>query len=498
MVLDINTVRNEPEKVRESQRQRYAPVELVDQVLALDTENRKLEHDLNGLNRELKETSVEISNYFKAHGKEDKDGVVAKLKEKVPDIKARIAATTEAGKKKTAELQVALSKIGNLVHESVPVSNDEENNIIYKKVGEFKKGGGENRHHHELLYMIDGYDPERGTKVAGHRGYFLKGIAQRLNLAIITYGVDFLEKKGYTSLQTPFFMNQDVMAKTAQLSQFDEELYKVTGATEDKYLIATSEQPISAYHMDEWIEPKNLPLRYAGVSSCFRKEAGAYGKDTWGIFRVHQFEKVEQFVLTEPEKSWEEHENMLLASEEFFQSLGIPYRVVVIVSGELNNAAAKKYDLEGWFPAFDEFRELVSCSNCTDYQSRSLEVRCGFNKQGQKEKKYVHMLNSTLTATSRTICAILENYQTDKGIVIPEVLRPYMSGKDFMPFVNEPPAMGRRKEQEQKAAADKKAAAAGAKKAAAPPAAAAKEKETEKAAPAAAAKEKETEKETEK
>jgi len=246
-------------------------------------------------------------------------------------------------------------------------------------------------------------------------------------------------KRNYTLLQTPFFMDKDVMAKTAQLEQFDEELYKVVGNSDDKekYLIATSEQPISAFHQNEWLDTKDLPLRYAGISTCFRKEAGAHGKDTWGIFRVHQFEKVEQFCITSPEKSWEMHDEMLKASEDFWQSLKIPYRVVNIVSGELNNAAAKKYDLEGWFPGFSEFRELVSCSNCTDYQSRSLEIRYGTSKkQGEREKKYVHMLNSTLTATGRGICVILENYQTENGIEVPEVLQSYMGGLKFIPFVN--------------------------------------------------------------
>jgi len=204
----------------------------------------------------------------------------------------------------------------------------------------------------------------------------------------------------------------------------------------EKYLIATSEQPISAFHQGEWLEPKQLPLRYGGISTCFRKEAGAHGKDTWGIFRVHQFEKIEQFCITTPENSWEMHEEMLKIAEEFYQSLGIPYRVVSIVSGALNNAAAKKYDLEGWFPGFNEFRELVSCSNCTDYQSRSLGIRCGSKKQNEKEKKFVHMLNSTLCATTRTICAILENYQTENGVNVPEVLQSYMGGATFLPFVH--------------------------------------------------------------
>jgi seryl-tRNA synthetase len=261
---------------------------------------------------------------------------------------------------------------------------------------------------------LAGYDAERGVKVAGHRGYFLTDIGVDLILGLIQYGLNFLKQRGYKKLMTPYFMNKDAMAKTAQLSQFDEELYKVTGdAGDEKYLIATSEQPISAFHSGEWIPETSLPLKYAGFSSCFRKEAGAHGKDTWGIFRVHQFEKVEQFVLCEPEHSWQMLEDMIKYSEEFYQSLGLSYRVVSIVSGALNNAAAKKYDLEAWFPFQGEFKELVSCSNCTDYQSRNLEIRCGMKKMGEREKKYVHCLNSTLTAAERTLCCILENWQTE-------------------------------------------------------------------------------------
>lgn len=238
---------------------------------------------------------------------------------------------------------------------------------------------------------------------------------------------------------TPFFMKRDVMSKTAQLEQFDEELYKVTGDDIDKYLIATSEQPISAFHMGEWFDkPKEqLPIKYAGYSTCFRKEAGAHGKDTWGIFRVHQFEKVEQFVLTDPEKSWEMLEEMIATSKEFMESLGLKYRVVTIVSGALNNAAAKKYDLEAWFPYQGEYKELVSCSNCTDYQSRRLDIRCGPKKANQQEKKYVHCLNSTLCAAERTLCCLIENHQTEDGISVPKALRPYLGGREFIPFSQE-------------------------------------------------------------
>ena len=220
------------------------------------------------------------------------------------------------------------------------------------------------------------------------------------------------------------------MAKTAQLSQFDDELYKVLDGKEEKYLIATSEQPISAFHSGEVFETpsEQLPLRYAGYSSCFRREAGSHGKEAWGIFRVHAFEKVEQFVITEPEKSWDMFDAMVANSEEFYQSLKLPYRIVSIVSGALNNAAAKKYDLEAWFPYQGEYKELVSCSNCTDYQSRRLDIRCGIKKMNEREKRLVHCLNATLCATERTLCCILvssyifvpitnavqENYQTEE------------------------------------------------------------------------------------
>lgn len=235
---------------------------------------------------------------------------------------------------------------------------------------------------------------------------------------MINYGLEFLDKKGYTPLQTPQFMLKDYMAKTAQLEQFDEELYKVVEGEDDgqndKYLIATSEQPISAFHADEWMVAKDLPIKYAGFSTCYRKEAGSHGRDAWGIFRVHQFEKVEQFVITDPEKSWEAMDDMIAVSEEFYRSLGVPFRVVTIVSGALNNAAAKKFDLEAWFPFQGEYKELVSCSNCTDYQSRALEIRFGAKLQTEIRKKYVHALNSTLCATERALCCLLENFQTEE------------------------------------------------------------------------------------
>merc|ERR1719422_1546128 len=232
--------------------------------------------------------------------------------------------------------------------------------------------------HVDLIHMIGGMDAERGTVTAGGRGYYLMGPAVCLQQALVQLAMHSLVEKDFTPLYTPFFMRKDVMQEVAQLSQFDEELYKVTGkgsereddkTVDEKYLIATSEQPIAAFHRDEWLNPENLPIKYAGLSSCFRQEVGSHGRDTRGIFRVHQFEKVEQFVITSPHdnKSWE--------------MLGIPYRVVCICSGALNNAAAKKLDLEAWFPGSGAFRELVSCSNCLDYQARRLKVRYGQTKK---------------------------------------------------------------------------------------------------------------------
>jgi len=238
------------------------------------------------------------------------------------------------------------------------------------------------------------------------------------------------------------------MAECAQLSQFDDELYKVTGEGDDKYLIATSEQTLCAMHRQAWFEKTDLPKRYVGYSTCFRKEVGSHGRDTLGIFRIHQFEKIEQFVVCSPEgnESWEMMEEMLANAEAFYQGLDLPYHVVNIVSGELNNAAAKKYDLEAWFPASKTHRELVSCSNCTDYQARRLDVRLRVPKGpggDQGGNRCVHMLNSTLTATERTMCCVLENYQTPDGVRVPEVLKPFMAGVEFIPFRKEIDAKGK-------------------------------------------------------
>ncbi|KAF1933475.1 serine-tRNA ligase [Didymella exigua CBS 183.55] len=444
-MLDVNDFiekrGGDPEKIRESQRKRHAPVEVVDEVIALFEDHLKTQYDATQIGSEINKLQKEVGQKKKA--KEDASEILAQMVE----LKKQKAAKEDEAAQKLVKLNQKAKSVGNYVHKDVPVSGTEDDNAVVKtwapedRKAEFKPNAIP---HHGVLTRLNGYDPERGVKIVGHRGYCLTGYGLFLNLALINYGLEFLFNKGYTPNQPPFFMLRDQMAKTAQLSDFDDELYKVTESKDkpetDKYLIATSEQPISALHSEEWLGVADLPIKYAGYSTNFRKEAGSHGKDAWGIFRIHQFEKVEQFIITHPEKSWEAFESMLATSEEFYQSLGLPYQVINIVSGALNNAASMKRDLEAWFPVTGggEYKELVSISNCTDYQTRELEIRFGVKKQTATRKEYVHALNGTLCATERTLCCILENYQTPDGFVVPQVLRKYIPGQpEFLPFVKE-------------------------------------------------------------
>ncbi|RMZ93000.1 serine--tRNA cytoplasmic [Brachionus plicatilis] len=475
MVLSIDLFRpdrgGDPEKMRENQKLRYKDPKLVDLIVSKDEEWRKVRFNADSLNKLKNLCSKAIGEKMKKKEPQGDDETLPngltddfnalnsdKLRElSVVQIKNLNKIVDQEILKNAKNLTTieterneALKEMGNILHPSVPVTDDEEFNRVERTFGdcEAKKTFS----HVDLVDFIDGYDGIRGAVVAGSRGYYTKGPIVFLEQALINLALQILDKKDYQPLYTPYFMKKEVMQEVAQLSQFDEELYKVVGksselstdnSTEEKYLIATSEQPIAAYHRDEWLAESALPIRYAGFSTCFRQEVGSHGRDTRGIFRVHQFEKIEQFCITEPnEKSWEMLEEMIGNAEEFNKALGLPYRVITIVSGALNNAAAKKYDLEAWFPGSGAFRELVSCSNCTDYQSRRLRIRCGQTKKMNEEVKYVHMLNATMCATTRTICAILENYQTEDGIIVPEALRPFMPEryKEKIPFVKPPQA----------------------------------------------------------
>jgi seryl-tRNA synthetase len=404
----------------------------VDEIIALDKEWRSVKFDTDQLLKAFNKLNKEISVLKRA--KQD----ATELQEKSKLLKKEIELAQKKEKEASDKRDKALGPIGNLVHDSVPVNNNEDFNEVVKTHGTPRTDAKYN--HVDLVGLLNIANLEDGADVAGGRGYYLLNYGVLLNQALINYGMQFLARRGYCPIHTPFFMRKNIMAECAQLADFDEQLYKVSGEGEDKYLIATSEQTISSMHRKKWYEAKDLPVKYAGFSTCFRKEAGSHGRDTLGIYRVHQFEKIEQFCLASPfgDESWKIMDEMLKNSEDFYQSLEIPYQVVNIVSGELNDAAAKKFDLEASFPASKAFRELVSCSNCTDYQARRLDVRMRTSKGAiDSNKVYVHMLNSTLSATERTLCCLLENFQTPDGVRVPEALQPFMMGVKFMPFLNE-------------------------------------------------------------
>ncbi|XP_026010385.1 serine--tRNA ligase, cytoplasmic [Astatotilapia calliptera] len=460
MVLDLDLFRTDkggdPEVVRETQRKRFKDVTLVDKLVAADTEWRKCRFTADNLNKAKNLCSKSIGEKMKKKEPVGEDEAVPEEAQNLESLTAEVLSALTVTQIKKVRLLVDeaiekmdservkleaerfeyLREIGNLLHPSVPISNDEDaDNKVERTWGDCT--AQKKYSHVDLVVMIDGFDGERGAVVAGSRGYFLKGPLVFLEQALINFALRILYSKNYTMLYTPFFMRKEVMQEVAQLSQFDEELYKVIGkgseksddsSIDEKYLIATSEQPIAAFLREEWLKPEDLPIRYAGFSTCFRQEVGSHGRDTRGIFRVHQFEKIEQFVYASPHdgKSWEMFDEMIGTAEEFYQSLGIPYRIVNIVSGALNHAASKKLDLEAWFPGSGAFRELVSCSNCTDYQARRLRIRYGQTKKMMDKAEFVHMLNATMCATTRVMCAILENYQTEEGIIVPEKLREFM------------------------------------------------------------------------
>ncbi len=425
-MLDIELFRTNLEKVMESEKKRFKDPSNAEKVLEYDIKWREVLQRLQDLRKQRNNISAQIGGLRKKGENQKAEEAIKKSKE----IKTEI---DELEKKRTDffnQREKYRYIVGNILHDSVPIGETEEDNEIVRHVGEIPKFEFKPLSHVDLITIIDGADTKKGSEVAGSRFYYLKGDIVHLNLALLKFALDKLTSKNYIPIWTPFFTKHEIMKAAAELADFEDQLYKIEG--EDLFMIATSEQTLAAYHYDEIIDPDKLPFKYAGISSCFRREAGSHGKDTLGIFRVHRFEKVEQFIFCKPEDSWKYHEELMANSEEIYKDLKLPYRIVNIASGELNDNAAKKYDLEVWFPASETYRELVSCSNCLDYQARKLKIRMG--KVGSNQvKEILHTLNSTAIATSRTICCILENYQQeDNSIAIPKVLQKYMNGRKII------------------------------------------------------------------
>ncbi|NHJ25461.1 MAG: serine--tRNA ligase [Candidatus Lokiarchaeota archaeon] len=430
-MLDIELFRTNLQQIIESEKKRFKDPAIAQMVYDLDVEYRTITTELQQLSYEKNKINENIGNLMKQGKKQEAD----KLKKEASDLSGKITLLSTKEKTVLEKREEDRYRVGNLLHESVPLGEGEESNEIIRTVGKLPTFNFSPLSHVDLITLIDGADTKKASELVGSRFYYLKGDIVSLNLALIQYALSKMINKGFTPLWTPFFIKYDIIKAAAELADFEEQLYKIQD--EDLFMIATSEQSLASFHYDEIIEPEQLPIKYVGVSSCFRREAGSHGKDTLGIFRVHQFEKVEQFVFCSPEDSWNIFEELIQNAEELYKELKIPYRIVNIASGELNDNAAKKYDLEAWFPGSKTYRELVSCSNCTDYQARKLKVRMGIVGSNQK-KQVVHTLNSTAVATERTICCILENYQNkDHSVKIPEVLQKYMNGKKVINAINQ-------------------------------------------------------------
>ena len=415
-MIDPKILRENPKKIRTMLVNRDLDFDL-DGLLNLDKKRRELIVKTDAVKKNRNDISLQISQKKKLG--EDFSSLIETMK-KVSDDLTQLEKTQEKIEGDYAKL---ILTIPNLLHDSVPIGKDATANTEVRKWGNIQQPDYKIKNHIEISQSLELLDLERAAKVAGARFYFLKNNLVRLNQALIQYGLEFLSKKNYTLVQTPYLINRKSMEGVIIAEDFEDVIYKIEG--DDLYLIGTSEHALAAMHSDEILDGKKLPIKYAGQSACFRKEAGAHGKDQKGIFRVHQFDKIEQFVFSRPEDSWNELDKLLVVAEEFYQTLEIPYKIMLLSSGDLSKVSAKTYDLEAWMTSQKAYREIVSCSNCLDFQSRRLKIR--FRDKTSEQTQYVHTLNGTLIATSRVIVSILENFQTKDGHVsIPKVLQKYV------------------------------------------------------------------------
>ena len=421
-MLDINLIRENPELVKKNLMKRGDPEALkkLNETIVYDKKWRQTLTELNNLRHQRKKMTIKIAALKKAGKNIGRELEEAKaIDSKITSLEKRVAEYEE-------KLRSCLMQLPNLLHESVPVGKDENENVPIRSWGKIPKFSFPVKDHIDLALSLDIMDIKRAGKIAGARFFYLKREGVLLDMALMNFALEEMLKKDYTPIEPPYLMRRKPYEGVVALSDFEKDLYKIEN--EDLYLIATSEHPMAAMFMDEVLKAEDLPLKLVGVSTNFRKEAGAHGKDTRGIFRTHQFNKIEQFIFCRPEDSWKMHEELIHNAEELVQKLGLPYRVVNVCTGDIGTVAAKKYDIEAWMPAQNAYREIISCSNCTDYQARRLNIRFR-EKEGQPPKGFVHTLNSTALATGRTIVAILENYQQKDGsVVVPKVLRKYMGG----------------------------------------------------------------------
>jgi seryl-tRNA synthetase len=413
-VLDLRQIRDDPAPAREALRRRGTDVSLLDQALELDERRRSILPELEELRQAKNEASKRIGQLQRSG--EDASGAIAEVRgasEREKELADELRGVEE-------RRDAVVASLPNLPDPSAPPEDE-----VLREEGNAGRGG---RDHLELL--AGHIDMEAGARVAGSRFAYLKGPLVRLELALVQWAMSLLEDKGFTPVVPPVLVREEALFGTGFLPDTEQQIYRVPD--DDLFLAGTSEVPLASLHAGEILPPGSLTLRYAGFSSCFRREAGAAGKDTQGIFRVHQFDKVEMFAFVEPEKSPAEHERLLAVEEEILQSLEIPYRVVNIAVDDLGNSAAKKYDLEAWLPGQGRFRELTSCSNTTDYQARRLNIR--YRPEEGAPPRHVHTLNGTAVAVGRTIIAIAENHQREDGTVeIPAVLRDFGASETIGP-----------------------------------------------------------------
>ena len=422
-MLDIAMFRDQSDLIRADHDRRGVPHDAIDEIIRLDEEWRKAQYDADQIRRERNAAAKGIAEAKKAGDSTAAESIIAEVADlgnKISDLGAYADECLE----KRDSLRM---KVPNILHPDVPVGEDDQKNTLHSLHGDKAELGFEPRNHNDLIEMNGWVDQARGAKVAGSRFYFMQGDLARMEMALQQYSSDFLINKGYTLVQPPLMMNRAAYEGVTDLSDFETVMY---GIEPDKYyLIATSEHPLTAMRMDEIIEPSELPIKMVGVSQCFRREVGAHGLSDRGIWRVHQFTKVEQIVICHPDDSWSHHEELLDNAVGLWDSLGLHYRVVNICTGDMGTVAAKKYDLEAWLPGADAYKEVVSCSNCTDYLANRLRMRYRTTDGNEA----VHTLNSTAVATSRALVAILEQNQLEDGRVsIPDVLRPYMGGQDAL------------------------------------------------------------------